>query len=141
MTIKVKKLAADAIAPTFMRKGDAAMDLYANEEATIPPNERKIVGTGIAMALPFGYAGLIWDRSGCAAKYGLKTMGGVLDSNYRGEIKIIIHNLAKDPFKVEKGMRIAQMVIKAVEQREIEIVDELDETNRGENRFNSTGLM
>jgi len=68
-------------------------------------------------------------------------MGGVLDSNYRGEIKIIIHNLAKDPFKVEKGMRIAQMVIQAVEQREIEIVDELDETNRGENRFNSTGLM
>src|SRR3989344_8626363 len=138
MTIKIKKLAEDAIAPTFMRKGDAAMDLYANEEATIPPNERKIVGTGFAMALPPGYAGLVWDRGGCAAKYGLKTMGGVLDSNYRGELKIIMHNLSNELFKIEKGMRIAQMLIQAVEQKTFEIVEELDDTIRGEDRFNSS---
>jgi dUTP pyrophosphatase len=140
MTIKIKKLSKDAIPPKFIREGDAAMDIYSSEDTIIPPNERKIIGTGIAMAVPNGYAGLIWDRGGCAAKYGLKIMGGVLDSNYRGEIKIILHNLSKEDFRVEKGMRIAQMLIQKIEQKNIELVEELDDTNRGEGRFNSSGL-
>lgn len=140
MTIKIKKIREDAIIPKYIREGDAAMDLYSCEEIIIPPNERRIVGTGIAMALPPGYAGLVWDRGGCAAKYGLKTMGGVLDSNYRGELKIIMHNLSNESFKIEKGMRIAQMLVQAVEQGTFEIVEELDDTIRGENRFNSSGL-
>jgi len=138
--IKIKKLSPEAISPKFMRDGDAAMDFYSNENLTIQPDERKIISTGIAMAIPKGYVGLIWDRSGMAAKYGIKSMGGVIDPNYRGEVKIILHNLSKEDFNVEKGMRIAQMVIQAVENREILEVEELDDTTRGEEGFGSTGL-
>jgi len=140
MTIKIKKLAKDAIPPKYFREGDAGMDLYANENVIIPPQERKLVSTGIAMALPFGYAGLIWDRSGMAANHGIKSMGGVIDANYRGEIKVVLHNLSAQPFQVEKGMRIAQMLIQPVEQKEMVEVQELDETERGKGAFGSTGL-
>ena len=140
MALKIKKLHPEAILPKYLRSGDAALDLYASENKIIPPNQRELISTGIAMAIPEGYAGLIWDRSGMAAKHGIKSMGGVIDSNYRGEIKVILHNLTSQPFAVEKGMRIAQMLIQKVEQKTILEVEELDDTIRGEKGFGSTGM-
>tara|TARA_Y100000310_G_C20336086_1_gene647572 strand:+ start:194 stop:619 length:426 start_codon:yes stop_codon:yes gene_type:complete len=140
MTIKIKKTHPEAIAPKYAGPKEAGMDFYANEEKKLEPDERAIVSTGIAMAIPEGYVGLLWDRSGLAAKHGLKTMGGVIDSTYRGEIKIIIHNLSKKSFVVEKGMRIAQMLIQPVEQKEIIETEILEESERGNDGFGSTGL-
>jgi len=116
------------------------MDLYSSEEKIIQPHQRELIPTGIAMAIPKEHVGLIWDRSGMAANHGIKSMGGVIDCNYRGEIKVILHNLTNQPFMVEKGMRIAQMLIQEVKQKEILEVDELDDTVRGEKAFGSTGL-
>ena len=140
MTIKVKRLHPDAILPKYIRPQDAAMDLYSCESITIPPHQRVMVPTGLAMAIPSGFVGLIWDRSGMAANHGIKSMGGVIDSDYRGEIKVILHNLTDTPFSVEKGMRIAQMLIQEVHQKEIVEVTELDETVRGKEGFGSSGL-
>ncbi len=139
MTIQVKRLSATAILPQYALPQDAGMDFYADEETIIPPQERKIISTGIALAIPSGYVGLVWDKSGIAAKHGLKTMGGVVDSGYRGEIKIIVHNLSEEPYLVTKGTKIAQLLIQPVEQRTIVEVDTLDETTRGEGGFGSTG--
>lgn len=139
MTIHVKRLSATAILPQYALPHDAGMDLYADESTTILPQERKLVSTGIALAIPPSYVGLVWDKSGIATKYGLKTMAGVIDSGYRGELKILIHNLSTQPYSVIKGTKIAQLLIQPVEQREIMEVDELDETERGEGGFGSTG--
>ena len=138
--IKIKKLHPEAQLPKYMRSGDAALDLYSIETKIIPPNQRVLIATGIAMAIPKGYAGLIWDKSGMAANHGIKSMGGVIDSNYRGEIKIILHNLSEVPFTVEKNTRIAQMLIQPVEEREvIEVAEFEEETPRGKEGFGSTG--
>lgn len=138
--IKIKKLSATAIIPKYIREGDAAMDLYADETKILAPNTRTIVKTGIAMAIPQGHVGLIWDRSGMAIKQGIKSMGGVIDANYRGEIGVILHNLSQETLTIEPGMRIAQMIIQEVHQKQLIEVKELDETVRGENAFGSTGL-
>ena len=116
MTIKVKRLHPGAILPKYIRPQDAAMDLYSCESITIPPHQRVLVPIGIAMAIPQGFVGLIWDRSGMAANFGIKSMGGVIDCNYRGEIKVILHNLTPQPFRIEKGTRIGQMLIQEVHQ-------------------------
>ena len=138
--ILVQKLHPQAILPKYIRPQDAAMDLYSCEELIIPPQQRVLVPTGIAMAIPTGFVGLIWDRSGMAAHHGIKSMGGVIDANYRGEIKVILHNLTDQPFTIEKGMRIAQMLIQEVHQKEIIEVQELDETVRGSGGFGSSGM-
>ncbi len=103
MVIKIKKLTEQSISPKFANPGDAGMDLYSNENVNLQPNERKLISTGISMAIPKGYVGLIWDKSGLASKHGLKTMAGVIDSGYRGEIKILIHNLSDETYVVEAG--------------------------------------
>ena len=139
MILKIKKLNQEAVVPQYIRQGDAALDLYSCESLVITPNSRKLVSTGVAMAIPLGYVGLIWDRSGMAANYGIKSMGGVIDSNYRGELKIILHNLSEQEFVVEKGMRIAQILIQPVMQMEVKEVEELDESNRGKEGFGSSG--
>jgi len=140
MTIKIKKLHPEAIIPRFVREGDAGFDLHAAEEVIIPSGERKLIATGIALAIPQGHVGLIWDRSGMAAKNGIKSMGGVVDQTYRGEVKVILHNLSNQSFTIEKGMRIAQMLIQPVVQKEILEVDELDDTIRGDGAFGSSGM-
>jgi dUTP pyrophosphatase len=140
MTLKIKKLSESATPPKYANPGDAGMDLYASEEMLLEPNQRKLISTGIAMAIPKGFVGLIWDRSGIAVKHGLKTIAGVIDSNYRGEVKIALHNLSATPFQVDKGHRIAQMLIQPAEQRKIVETDNLDETERGDGAFGSTGL-
>ena len=141
MVVKIKRLSETARLPAYAREGDAGMDLYANETVTILPGQRHLVRTGISMALPEGHAGLIWDKSGLAGKHGLKTIGGVIDEGYRGEVLVAVHNLSSEPYQVEAGKKIAQMLVQKVRQREILEVDELDtDTARGSGCFGSTGL-
>jgi dUTP pyrophosphatase len=116
------------------------MELYSVEDKIIGINEIMSCQTGIAVAIPKGYVGLIWDKSGIALKSGLKTMGGVIDSNYRGEIGVIVCNLSQKEYKINKGDKIAQMLIQKVKCPIIEEVENLDDTIRGEDGFGSTGL-
>ncbi len=138
--IKIKKIHPEAIMPKYVRPKDAAFDIYSIETKDIMPNQRVLISTGIIMAIPEGYVGLIWDRSGLAAKDGIITLGGVIDCTYRGEIKIILHNLSSNTFTVEKGTRIAQMLIQPVVQKVIIEVSDLDDTVRGEGGFGSSGM-
>ncbi|MEO2154285.1 MAG: dUTP diphosphatase [Nanoarchaeota archaeon] len=138
--LKVKKLNEDAKLPVKKRKGDAGFDLYSNEEVILKPGERKLISTGIAIEIPKGYFGLIKDRSGLAAKNGLHCLAGVIDSNYRGEVKVVLINLGNEEVKLEKYSRIAQLLIIPVPEFEIEEVDELSNTERNEKGFGSSGL-
>lgn len=139
MIIKAKKLYPDAILPQMMKAGDAAMDFYSRKDYSLNPGEKIIIETGVAIAIPKGYWGNVRDRSGLAAKHSLHTMGGVFDSNYRGEVQIVMINLSQEIYNIKKGDRICQMIIEKHEDIEIEEVEELDQTNRGENRFASSG--
>ena len=140
MTIHIKKLHPDAILPTYAHPHDAGMDFFASETITIQPHERTLIPTGIALAIPAGYVGLIWDKSGIASKYGIKTMAGVIDASYRGEVKILVHNLSQTAYTFEKSTKVAQMLIQRVEQKKLIEVEELDDTSRGEGGFGSTGM-
>jgi len=140
MKILIRKLHPEAIAPVFAHPGDAGMDLYSVEAIVLKPGERRSVPTGIAIALPDGYVSLVWDKSGVSHKFGVKTLGGVLDSGYRGEYLIGLVNLGQEDFEIKKGQKIAQLLIQKVERPEIELVDELDETSRGTGGFGSTGV-
>lgn len=139
MEIRIQKIDPSAKIPSFAYKGDAGMDLFSLEDCQIPPLEKKIMGTGLKIAVPEGYAGFVCDKSGLAMNYSLTTLAGVLDSGYRGELKIILMNLGKEPYEVKKGQKIAQLVIKKVERPEI-IEADLDKTERGEKGFGSSGL-
>lgn len=140
MRLKVKKLHPDAVVPRYALEGDAGMDLYSAEDAVLHPGERRSVSTGIAMKIPEGYVGLVWDKSGVSHKGGIKTLGGVIDSNYLGEYLIGLVNLGDRDFEIEKGQKIAQILIQRVEVPETEEVDDFGiETERGEKRFGSTG--
>lgn len=143
MNIKVKKLKSGATVPTMGSKFAAGADLYSAEDAdvVIGPGETKFIGTGLAMEIPEGYVGLVYARSGLACKRGLAPANkvGVVDSDYRGEIKVALHNHGKEAQTVEKGERIAQMVIAPYLSVNYEESDELSETERGEGGFGSTG--
>ena len=140
MKLQVKLLHKDAKTPTFAHDTDAGMDLYAVEDYSIPPGGRAQVATGVAIAVPPGYVGLVWDKSGISHKGGLKTLGGVIDAGYRGEILVGIVNLSTVSYEVEKGAKIAQMLLQTVTHPDIEVVDELSETERGESGFGSSGI-
>lgn len=140
--IQVKKLDPGAILPMRAHAGDAGADLYAVEEVTLTPGERALVGTGIAIALPMGTVGLIHPRSGLAAKHGLTIVNapGTVDAQYRGELKVCLLNTDRtEPFTVTPGMRIAQLVVEKVELVEFVEADVLEETERGEGGYGSTG--
>lgn len=139
ITIKVR-LDEGAKMPEYAHEGDAGLDLFANESLLLMPMHRAAVGTGIYLELPKGYAALIKDKSGLAIKNGLTVLGGVSDSGYRGEYKVILVNLSSKPFKIMKGMKIAQLLIQKVENVKIEETKELSSSSRGEGRFGSTGL-
>ena len=140
MKLKIKKLQPEAVLPKYATQDDAGMDLFAIEDVEIMPMERKQIGTGIALEIPAGHVGLIWDKSGLSHKIGIKTLGGVIDSGYRGEIKVGVINLGTEKYIFEKGHKIAQMIIQKKETLEIEEVNELDlNTERGEGAFGSTG--
>ena len=140
MKIFAKKLYPEAKLPNFAHPGDAGMELYAVAELTLKPGERVSVPTGIAMALPEGYVALVWDKSGVSHKFGVKVLGGVIDSGYRGEYLVGLVNLGQESFEIKVGQKIAQLLIQKVEHPEVEEVAELAETSRGDGRFGSTGV-
>ena len=140
MEIKIKKINSEARVPEYAHKNDAGMDLFSVERIVLLPGEMKICKTGIAMKIPDGFVGLIWDKSGIASRFSIKTMGGVIDSGYRGEVGVILKNLSDEKYEINKGDKIAQMLIQEVKCPTIEEVDELDETDRGDGGFGSTGI-
>lgn len=137
--IKIQKIHPDAIVPKYAHDGDAGMDLHSSENYILKQGDKVLVSTGICMAIPKGYVGLIWDRSGLAAKNSIHVLAGVVDSGYRGEVCVVLKNLSNEEFKVTKNMRIAQMLIQPVVSVVIEESDSLDKTNRDKNGFGSTG--
>lgn len=139
MQLKIKKLNENAKVPNFAHDDDAGMDLFCSEEITLESHVPTQVSTGIALEIPEGHVGLIWDKSGLSHKFALKTLGGVIDSGYRGEIKVGMFNLGKESHIFNVGDKVAQILIQKVEHPEILEVDELDNTERGEGGFGSTG--
>tara|TARA_B100000809_G_C14629208_1_gene347872 strand:- start:84 stop:506 length:423 start_codon:yes stop_codon:yes gene_type:complete len=139
MEIKVQKLSECATIPSKSNQSDAGWDLYAAEDAIIEPLQTELIGTDIAMAIPEGYVGLIWDRSGMATKRGVHRFAGVIDSGYRGQIKVCLWNSTQEHCIINKGDRIAQILFQAVPNFPIIEVQNLDKTSRGSHGFGSTG--
>ncbi|MBQ2753030.1 MAG: dUTP diphosphatase [Firmicutes bacterium] len=141
--VNVKKLKPEAILPTYGSEFAAGADLYAciENDILVFPGETVMIGTGLAMEIPEGYAGLIYARSGLASKKGLAPANkvGVVDPDYRGEFMVALHNHSKDTQTVEKGERIAQLVITPCIQVDFTEAEELNDTVRGEGGFGSTG--
>lgn len=142
--VSIKRLDPSVELPAYAYQGDAGLDLRANESIRLKPFERAMVSTGLAIAIPDGYAGFVQPRSGLAIKRGLSIVNtpGLIDAHYRGELKIIAINL--DPehdIMIERGERIAQLVIQEVPSVELVEVDELDATDRGNGGFGSSGTM
>jgi dUTP pyrophosphatase len=141
--LQVARLRDDATLPTQAYDGDAGLDLAACERAELGPGERAVVGTGVAVAIPDGYAGLVLPRSGLAARHGLTIVNapGLIDSGYRGELKVILLNTdTREPFVVEPGMRIAQLVLVEVASVHRVEVEELPDSKRGAAGFGSSGV-
>ena len=135
---ETKLLHDSAKNPTKGHIDDAGWDLYSSETVSIPAGATVLVSTGVAMAIPKSYVGLIWDRSSMGVK-GVHRHAGVIDSGYRGEVKVCLHNTTKEAYHVERGDRIAQLLIQEVPVFRQHVVDELDTTNRGDGGFGSTG--
>jgi len=142
MKLKVTRLTEDALLPEYAHPGDAGLDLFAVENVKIQPGEIQMVRTGIAIELPSNTEGQVRPRSGLAAKYGVSVLNspGTIDESYRGEICVIMINHGKRPFTVEKGMRIAQLVISPIIRVEVKEAKKLSQTTRGTKGFGSTGL-
>lgn len=138
--MKVKLLTSTAKPPVRGSEFAAGFDLCADEDILIPARKRRITSTGIAAKLPPNCFGRIAPRSGLALKNGIDVLAGVIDEDYRGEIKVILYNSDGTHFQVNKGDRIAQLLIQTYHKPVVEIVDELDETARGEGGFGSTGV-
>ncbi|MDI6711799.1 MAG: dUTP diphosphatase [Anaerosomatales bacterium] len=143
MDLRIKRLDPDLPLPRYAHEGDAGLDLYAAESVTLAPFQRALVPTGIAVAIPEGFAGFVQPRSGLAIRHGLSLVNtpGLIDSHYRGEIKVIAINL--DPSQtlvINRGDKIAQLVVQPIVRVALVECDELDETARGEGGFGSTGV-
>ncbi|MBS3114010.1 dUTP diphosphatase [Candidatus Woesearchaeota archaeon] len=141
LKVKIKKV-ADVKTPFYSHKGDSGVDLYAAEDYLLKPMERKLIGTGIKIEIPYGYEAQIRPKSGLALEHGISHANsiGTIDSSYRGEIKIPMINFSDKPYKIEKGKKIGQMVFTKVEEAVFEEIDKLEETTRNEQGFGSTGL-
>ena len=143
LVLPIKRLDPSVELPRYAYCGDAGLDIRSNENIVLKPYERAMVSTGLAIAIPDGYAGFMQPRSGLAAKQGLTVLNtpGLIDAHYRGELKIIIINLDKEhSVSIRKGDRIAQLVIQAVPQVELNEVDDLGDTDRGQGGFGSSGV-
>ena len=139
--LPIRRLRDDAVVPERAYAGDAGLDLAACERVELPPGERAAVGTGLAVAVPEGHAGFVQPRSGLALRHGITIVNtpGLVDSGYRGELRVVLLNTdANEPFVVEPGMRIAQLVIVPVPEVEPLVVDELPESERGVRGFGSS---
>ena len=140
--LTIQRLRADAVVPKRAYEGDAGLDLAACERVELAPGERAVVGTGLAVAIPEGYAGFIQPRSGLADRHGITIVNspGLIDSGYRGELKVIVLNTdATHGFVVEPGMRIAQLVVLELPDVELVVLDELPATERGVRGHGSSG--
>ena len=138
MELKVSRIHPDAKLPFYGHKGDAGVDLFSVVDLVLERGQVQAVSTGIKVAIPEGYVGLIWDKSGISLK-GVHRLAGVIDSCYRGEVKVVMVNLSDSPFVIEKGMKIAQMLIQPLTVVNVVEAEELDDTSRGEGGFGSTG--
>jgi dUTP pyrophosphatase len=139
--LPIQRLNADAVVPQRAYTGDAGLDLASCERVELGPGERALVGTGLAVAIPEGYAGFVQPRSGLAARNGLTVVNspGLVDSGYRGELRVVLLNTDRtEPFVVEPGMRIAQLVVLPIPELELVEVDELPSSERGVRGFGSS---
>ena len=142
INVEIKRIDTELPLPHYANVGDAGLDLYSSETVDLLPGQRKLVGTGIAVAIPSGFAGFVQPRSGLAIREGLSIVNtpGLIDSGYRGEIKVIAINTDKEEtLHIERGDRVAQLVIQEVPVVTLVEVDELSETERGAGGFGSTG--
>ena len=139
--LAVKLLHSEARLPTRAHPGDAGADLHSVDEVVIPPGERREVGTGLALAIPEGYAGFVQPRSGLAFKHGIMVVNspGLIDAGYRGEVRISLYNSGSQPFAVAAGERIAQLVVQRVAEPQFVVREELPDTVRGPGGFGSSG--
>ena len=140
ISISCKKLSDDATLPTRAYEYDAGWDLYASERHHIMPSHRRLVKTAISVAIPEGYVGLIWPRSGLAVKNGVDVFAGVIDSGYRGEIGVCLYNSSWTQLEINKGDRIAQILFQEIPQTAMVEVGDLDDSKRGEGGFGSSGV-
>jgi dUTP pyrophosphatase len=141
IALPIRRLRDDAVLPERAYSGDAGLDLAACDRHELGPGERAVVGTGLAVAIPEGYAGFVQPRSGLAARHGIAVVNapGLVDSGYRGEIRVVLLNTDRsDPFVVDPGMRIAQLVVLPVPELEVAEVEELPESERGVRGFGSS---
>jgi dUTP pyrophosphatase len=141
--LPIRRLRPEAVVPERAYAGDAGVDLVACERVELAPGERAVVGTGLAVAIPEGFAGFVQPRSGLAARHGITIVNapGLVDSGYRGEVRVVLLNTDRqEPFVVEPGMRIAQLVVLAVPQVELVEVEELPATERGVRGFGSSAV-
>lgn len=136
----VKKLVEHATVPRRATELAAGYDISASEDAKVPSQGRMAVSTGISIGLPEGTYGRIAPRSGLAYKFGIDVLAGVIDADYRSEVKVILYNSGVHPFNIQKGDRIAQLIIEKIETPDVALVLELDETVRGDGGFGSTGI-
>jgi len=139
--LAIQRLREDAALPARAYSGDAGLDLAAYERVELGPGERAVVGTGLAVAIPEGYAGFVQPRSGLASRHGISVVNapGLIDSGYRGEVRVVLLNTdRREAFVVEPGMRIAQLVVLAIPELELVETDELPESQRGVRGFGSS---
>jgi dUTP pyrophosphatase len=139
--VEVRRLDSAAALPAYAREGDAGLDLHTLADVTLPPSQRVLVGTGLAIAIPAGYAGLVLPRSGLALTHGVTVLNapGLVDAGYRGELKVLLINHGDQPVTLRRGERVAQLVIQRIEHAELVEVVELPPSARGAGGFGSTG--
>lgn len=137
--LRVKVLTPGATLPKRQTGGSAGYDLATNEAFELAPGERRVIGTGLSIAVPDGTYGRIAPRSGLAVRHGIQTLAGVVDADYRGELGVVLINHGAEPFRATKGERIAQLVIERISTPFVTVVDDLDDTRRGAGGFGSTG--
>jgi dUTP pyrophosphatase len=137
--LPIKKLAEQAVIPTMSNTSDAGYDLYSIEDRYIGPHQRALIKTGIAMAIPDGFVGLIWPRSGLSVKHGVDVFAGVVDAGYRGEVGVCLFNSSELQLEIKQGDRIAQILFQPVSHFQLIESEDLSFTKRGDGGFGSTG--
>ena len=130
---------AGAALPEYASAGAAGADLRASEAAEIAPGGRAAVPTGVRLQIPPGHVCLVWPRSGLAVRHGIDTLAGVIDSDYRGEVRVVLVNHGEEPFRIAAGDRVAQLLVQRVERAAFTAATEIDDTGRGRGGFGSTG--
>lgn len=139
MKIKIKKLHEEVKLPNYAHPGDVGLDLYSLEDYDLKPGERKVFFNGFALEFPEGYGAIVKDKGSLPKNGGLHVLGGVFDAGYRGEYNVMLINLGSETYHINKGDKLAQLVIFPVSIVELEEVDSLSESSRGDGRFGSTG--